>query len=92
MNYVICKLFAISLHKSIYSLLFIIIPIRTAESLCDLMGVIICSILVMCTLVIAFALFVFELSDSFNLEIITMFVDLAGLLVLTFVYYFSALT
>lgn len=62
--------------------------IDAAELLCDMMGLILFSMLVSSTLVIAFSLFVFELNESINLEVASAFIDVMGCLGLSFAHFY----
>lgn len=61
-----------------------------AESLCTIMDLIMFIVTLSCIIVIACSLAVVELSDSFNLQMLTAFFDLAVLIGVTFAYYYAS--
>lgn len=64
------------------------VDFRVAESLCDMMNLIIFVITFTCIIVIAFNLIVFELANSIDIAMLSAFVDSGVVISLTFVYFY----
>lgn len=63
---------------------------RAANSLTDVMQMIMFNMTFTCVIAIAFNLYVFELNDSISFEMMVAFVDIGMVLMLTFAHYFLA--
>lgn len=61
-----------------------------AESLSDMMEVILFAITFTCTIVLAFSLLVVELNESLNLEMLVAFIDSGIVIAITAIYFFHS--